>query len=597
LGKAGPPHTHPDTGVGVSHLAKAVAKVTHMPAKEVEHSLKQAGEIGQGVATLVDSTQTAREQLAPYPASFETLFDLIRELPAIQGKGSVESKAERIAAVIRRCSTPQEADIVARAVIGPKHIRIGASEKLLIAAIAQSARVRGAESVDPSEQREAAAAIFAQRPCFIQLAQLLERSSWDAPRALAQVREQGPALGTPVKPALATAASNVGDAAARCRKWMDDLQTPATGIALEWKLDGERAQIHVETDGEILTRFQVFSRNGEDSTAKFGSLRTKLAVALKTNGPLQAVFDAEAVVLAAESDQTQRQVLPFSEVAKLRRKEWDSDQSSQLGVFLFDVLACNGDCMAKPLSDRLRILQAVVGETPFVRFTPRVTLTRHEQDLERALARAAEDAVARGAEGLMLKPLDGVKQSCYTAGERTWVKLKSDAVGASGGQARLGGDTFDLVPVAAYRGAGRRKAWYGSYLVACWREADEKLVPVARVGSGMADSQLEEFDRSVRQAMREGETQEEPPEWIDMPRSGDRPDVWFRGSVLPLFEVRASEATLSSAYSACLGSEGVPIGRGVSLRFPRLVRLREDKGMRDASSESSVLSLWRNDRC
>ena len=71
-----------------------------------------------------------------------------------------------------------------------------------------------------------------------------------------------------------------------------------------------------------------------------------------------------------------------------------------------------------------------------------------------------------------------------------------------------------------------------------------------------------------------------------------RPDIWFKPS--QVWELRGAEFTLSPVHLAAVEQlpPGVGQGRGLSLRFPRFVRLREDKGIRESTSSEQVAQMY-----
>jgi DNA ligase-1 len=154
-----------------------------------------------------------------------------------------------------------------------------------------------------------------------------------------------------------------------------------------------------------------------------------------------------------------------------------------------------------------------------------------------------------GHEGAMLKnPV-----SAYTPGKRgkNWLKLKA------------GVETLDLVVVGGEWGEGKRSHLISSYELACFDQETGNLVKVGKVATGFTDEQLEEFTEMFKQIVEF----EEGKKMTFMPKN--------------VFEVGYQEIQKSPKY------EG-----GYALRFPRFVRLRDDKDVDEADTLERIASLY-----
>lgn len=169
----------------------------------------------------------------------------------------------------------------------------------------------------------------------------------------------------------------------------------------------------------------------------------------------------------------------------------------------------------------------------------------HAQDWNAAEALRAS-ARERGVEGLMLKRADSPWQPGRRRG--TWWKWKLDPL------------SIDAVLIYAQAGHGRRATLYTDYTFALWD--GEQLLPIAKAYSGLDDAEILRLDR------------------------------WIRANTLERFgPVRSVKAELVFE----LGFEGVNLSprhkAGVALRFPRILRWREDKPAREADQLSALRRL------
>jgi DNA ligase-1 len=202
---------------------------------------------------------------------------------------------------------------------------------------------------------------------------------------------------------------------------------------------------------------------------------------------------------------------------------------------VFDLLYLDGETLIDlPFSERRKKLEGVLK----VHLAPQVV-----SDDPAVISQMYQDALAAGHEGLMLK----VPGSPYTPGVRgkNWIKIKPDV------------DTLDLAVIGADWGEGKRAHLFGSFLLACQDQGN--LLPLSKVATGFSDEQLQEIyalfkDRVISQSGKE---------------------VRFEPGIV--FEVGYSEIQKSPNYEA-----------GFALRFPRFIRLRDDKSTDEIETLESI---------
>jgi DNA ligase-1 len=216
----------------------------------------------------------------------------------------------------------------------------------------------------------------------------------------------------------------------------------------------------------------------------------------------------------------------------------------------FDVLAdASGPLIELPWHERrarLEELLRALSPDDAVLLNPVVPLPPHET-IEHALDAAFAAARARGQEGLVLKRADAP----YDAGRRgqAWIKMKRAHA------------TLDVVVVAAEEGHGRRAGVLSDYTFAVWR--DEELVPVGKAYSGLTDVEIDAMTRRLEAATVE--------------RHGGlrvvRPEI--------VLEVAFDGVQRSSRHAS-----------GFALRFPRIVRVRDDKLPEQADRVAAVEAIF-----
>jgi len=256
------------------------------------------------------------------------------------------------------------------------------------------------------------------------------------------------------------------------------------------------------------------------------------------------------------------------------------DVKVRVCVFAFDLLFLNGEATVKrTLRDRRRLLQEsfqpVEGEFAFAQFGD-------TSDLEE-IQTLLDESVKASCEGLMVKMLD-TEESGYEPSKRSrnWLKVKKDYLAGIG-------DSLDLVVLGAYFGRGKRTSVYGAFLLAAFDTNSQTYETICNIGTGFSESLLEELHKTLS------------PLTIDRPKPfyshsnvpKDQPDVWFEPRLV--WEVKAADLTLSPRYKAA-ANEFVGLtggGKGISLRFPRYIKAREDKKPDQATTTRSVAEMYR----
>jgi DNA ligase 1 len=362
-------------------------------------------------------------------------------------------------------------------------------------------------------------------------------------RGLKGLQGTEPVPGTPIRPSLCE----------RLPSAEKILEKVGSTVAIEPKYDGFRSQVHIwEEGGEKKVR--IFSRNLEVTTHMFPDL----VEAVKKLAVKSAIFDSEAISYDSKNDR----FLPFQETIQRKRKHGISEavKNIPLKLFIFDLLYINGKGLLDlPFSERRKILSEVVplkGE--------KMELTRQEitsnPDTIRDLIKKY---LSEGLEGAVIKKIDAP----YKAGGRGyhWVKYKKHT---DKGVA----DTIDLLVMGVNVGKGKRAGFgVGGFLVGI--KDGNNFKSVSKIGTGLSDDQWRElYERS-----KDLKVTEKPKEYLV-----DKnlfPSVWSKPSLV--VEILADEITKSPIHTA-----------GLALRFPRLIKFRDDKSPSDVTTQKELEQLF-----
>ncbi len=338
--------------------------------------------------------------------------------------------------------------------------------------------------------------------------------------------------GVPVVPALCQRLNNYQEIVEK----MED-------VAVEKKYDGTRVQIHFKKGEPVKT----YTRNLEESSPMFPEL-------LSMNDWVKAdelILDCEAVGYDLKTNK----VLSFQLTITRKRKHGVAETAKEvpLRFFVFDILSLDGKSLIeKPYFERREILSKIIKKNDTL-VPDEYFRTSDSEEVQKM----HDKFLSEGFEGAVIKMWGGE----YLPGRQgwNWVKIK-EAEGTSGKLA----DTFDLVVLGYYSGRGKRVGFgIGAFLVGLLKEG--KWVSIAKIGTGLTD---EEF-RDLKKSLDENSVKDKP---LDYLVTGALiPDVWVQPAIV--VEVAADEITKSPNHAG-----------GVALRFPRLVKFRQDKGPKQATT-------------
>ena len=525
-GELAPPFEALEIGMAERMVVRAVADAYTVSEQRVERLLATTGDLGT-VAEILAAAKRGRA------ASILYVFDELRNIARIAGKGSQTDKRTRVARLLSGTSSI-EAKYIIRTILGAH--RIGVADMTFLRALAKAY----SGSTENKQIVEAA---------YNVLSDLGELSRRMARSGLTSLKRVIPAPGTPVRMMLA---SRVQD--------LDEVPTHMRGrMFVEYKYDGERVQIHRDGKG----RMHAFSRRLERITHQYPEIIDAFA---RSDVPNDTIVEGEIVAFDFKADH----LLPFQTLMQRRRKRDVPAYIKKVTValFAFDLLLFkNRNMLDQPLSERRRLLQNCIKQSRLVR------LSKYTVSNDIAVVKSYfREALAHGAEGVVIKSANGP----YQAGKRgwLWIKFKREY------QRQLA-DTFDLVVVGALHGKGHRAGSYGSLLVASFDPATNKYYTLTKVGAGFSDKVL----RSLPEILK-------PYVIKDKHRLVDTrmaADVWFEP--VKVIEVAGAELTVSPVHTV---AHGLIKRGGLALRFPRFVRFRDDKAAEQATSVREIYDMYQS---
>ena len=533
-GKLRPNFEGVELGIAERLAMKAISKSAGVSMKKIEDSYKVGGDLGVTAANILkQKTQTT---FSAESITLERVYNTLFKIAKLEGKGSQDMKIKYISSLLNDATT-NESKFILKILLGT--LRLGIAENTLMDALAiaftdeKSNRVLIENAYNVSSDLGYVSEVVAKQ-------------------GINGIKKFEIAIFNPIRPMLADRVKSEEDA---IKKFQDE-------FAAEYKLDGERAQIH-KKGNEII----IFSRSLEKITQYYPDIVEKIPNLLICD---ECILEAEVVAINEDTGN----FLPFQELMHRRRKYKLEKAVSDypITVNFFDILFLNGKKIIDlPYLERRNNLLKIVKDDKFVKVIP-MSIIKNEGDVLEIL----ENSINSGCEGLMLKML----QSPYRAGMRgsNWLKLKREY------QNELG-DSLDLIVIGAFFGKGRRTGRYGTLLLASYNSENDTFPSICKVGTGFTDESLDQLYQilSPNVTIKKNSKIE----------SDMNADVWFEPSLV--IEIVASEITLSPIHKT--GFNILRKESGLALRFPKFTgKIRSEKNVEDASTDEEVIALYKSQK-
>ena len=579
-----------EAGVAAQIMLKAINTATGIGINEIEGEWKKTGDLGKVAENLISRKRQATLQMEELTVA--KVFDNLRKLPEITGQGSVDRKVALISELLSQAK-PVEAKYIVGTVLQQLRVGIGGGSLRDAIAWAYFPKIVGifSKCVKCGEWMPAAsnclscnAALdskFSGSVAGFREKNALRIRRFDDLKGLHRYsfiiaddepvardaynfiigRVQGAydltndfgvvalkaktkgleglgnvemRAGKPVKVMLALKADTIAEGFEKAGK----------PLQAEFKFDGFRVQLH--RNGNDV---KVFTRRLDNVTRQFPDIVENVRKHVIGD---DFILDAEAVGY----DKKTGRCLPFQSISQRIKRKYDIEKmavSFPVEVNVFDIISYDGKSLVNsPFEERRKLIEKIVKPEKRAIMPATAIVTDKESDVEKFFSESKE----RGNEGLMLKNLSAP----YKPGARVGYMLKYKRTM----------ENLDLVIVKAEWGEGRRSMWLSSYTVACRKGS--QLLEVGKVSTGLKEKPEEglsfgEMTRLLKPLIMK----EEGKEAIVKPKI--------------VIEVAYEEIQKSPTYDS-----------GYALRFPRVIRLRDDKGANDASTFSMVEQYYGEQR-
>ncbi|KAK0357568.1 hypothetical protein LTR02_000617 [Friedmanniomyces endolithicus] len=640
-----PPYIDIELGLGGSAISKALKKVCGLDNAALKTLYHKHGDAGD-VAFEAKKRQSLTLR-KPKPLTIKGVYESMHKIASAKGHGSQEAKQRIVERLVQDARGAEESRYIVRTLV--QHLRIGAVKTTMLIALSRAFLLSRPPNADfttkptaelaklnkhdlaevYSRGEELVKACFARRPNYNDLVPVL----LDIGISDELLVRCGLAMHIPLRPMLGGITRDLGEMLAKLE---------GREFSCEYKYDGQRAQVHCDENGKVT----ILSRHLEVMTEKYPDL-VALVPKIRGEGVSSFIMEGEVVAIDRESGELK----PFQILANRARKDVVI-QSLKVNVCLysFDLMYLNGEeLLNRPFRERRSLLRSLFIEIPN-HFSWVKSMDATSADGE-AVSDFFKQALGIKCEGIMVKVLDNLlnpellaemdaedlmdevsappppkpaptapssktkkkafkskpKSKAITGPNPTedptpeaskptntrrkallatyepdkrldsWLKVKKDY--------NTTADTIDLIPVGAWHGSGRKNAWWSPILLACRNEENGTLEVVTKCISGFTDV----FYRANKERYSEDEDCTNTiarPSYVEY---AGTPHVWFEPQ--EVWEMAFADVTLSPTYTAARGL--VSEERGLSLRFPRFLRVREDKGIEEASTNEFLAGLYR----
>jgi len=461
--------------------------------------------------------------------TLEKVFENLQKIADVEGKGSQDRKFQLVSEIIG-CAEAMEAKYIIRTVLG--ELRIGVAEGIIRDAIAEA-------FFHDEQRKEATNAI---EWAWFLTGDYGEVARMAKEKGMSGLKSVKLEIGKPIQVLLAEKSPSLKEA-------LESFEE----CAIEIKYDGARVQIHRK--GE---KIWLYTRRLENITRQFPDLVDMVRKHVRGDD-----FIIEGEILAI--DPKSQKPMPFQMLSQRIHRKYDIEEIARqipIQVNLFDAVCHNGKTLFNaPFRQRRKVLESAIAALPGKFQLAEELVTKDLEKAERFYRKALEE----NQEGVMVKNL----QALYQPGRRVaggWLKVKPTM------------ENLDLAIVGAGWGTGKRAGWMGTFVLGVRDEKTGSFLECGMMGTGLREKEQEAQEKEVN--VKEGVTFQNLTKmlkpYIESDKGGS---IKIKPKVV--VEVAYEEIQKSPNYES-----------GYALRFPRIIRIRFDKGPEQADTLDRLKRLY-----
>ncbi len=527
-------------GIASKLVIKAINKATGVSEDKIEEEWKREGDLGNVAEKL---TQTKRQSsLFPKQLKVKDVFENLRSLAELEGKGSVENKLTQISDMLIHAS-PKEAKYIIRTLADNLRVGVGKGtvrDAVVWAFFSEKLGInydKGMNDIqlNPKKQKEYNEISEKIQNAYDLNSDMGKIAKLIKQKGLSGLEDISLEVGSPLNVMLFQKAKNIEDAFSIVGK-------PA---AFEYKYDGFRMQIHKKNN-----TIKIFTRRLEEVTEQFPEVIDVIKERVKGDN---LILDAEAVGL----DPKTKKYVPFQAISQRIKRKYDIEELAKkfpVEINVFDIILFeNKTLINEPFSKRREILAKIINEQPEKISLAKQLITSKVEEAEEFYKKS----LSLGEEGVMAKNLEGI----YKPGSRVGYGVKIKPVM----------DPLDLVIIGAEYGEGKRSGWLATFYIAC--SDNGELKEIGKVSTGLKELEEEGVSFKEITELLKPAIIKTAGKYVEV-----KPEI--------VIEVGYEEIQKSPGYSS-----------GYALRFPRFLRLRTmEKTVDDINTLEDVENLYEQQR-
>jgi DNA ligase-1 len=550
-GYIGAPFEEIKFNIAEKMMIKAIEQTFSTPKEpdikdRIQDIYQKTGDLGDVVLELKKSKKDYKDP------TITAVYERLMELALLEGTGSQDQKISKTSELIKEVD-PLSAKHITRIILGT--MRLGFTELTIIAALANfledkslSKKIEGKYNIHPD------------------IGLISKNVKENGIKGIDYINME---IGVPI---LSQKAQRVSG--------MEEIMERINKVWAEFKFDGTRVQLHFAKEGHYQSSkksdndpqsnlfekeenhffIKTFTRNLEETTHQYPDITEGAKKQIKAES---VILDGEGIGYNKETGE----FLPFQETMQRKRKYNIAETAKDIPFkyFVFDVLYLNGkSVIEKPLSERRKLLTEIIEPGNVIEVDDYLETEEFEE-----LEEYFELAKSQGLEGLVVK----TPEDPYQAGARSysWIKYKT-------ADQKLLSDSVDCVVLGYYYGKGERsKFGIGGFLVGVYDKDLDKFKTVSKIGTGLKEEDWEKLKKMCDKVKIK-----EKPKNVEMDKTF-KPNVFVEPEIV--VEIGADEITKSPTHTA-----------GYALRFPRLIKFRQDKNAKDSTTVEEIIKMYKNQK-